>query len=196
MDPTSSSSPAGAAPDPWRAQAGPVTLPAGMRLRDLPRFEDDRGSLTELARASWVEGHAPRQFNAVRSRAGVLRGLHVHLGYHEFYVVLAGRMLVGFQDTRPGSPSEGQVGVFELCAERPQAVCAPPGIVHGLYFAEAGLLLAGASREWDLGNELGCHWRDPAVRIPWPFEDAVVSARDDAQPGLAEVQARIPAWAP
>jgi dTDP-4-dehydrorhamnose 3,5-epimerase-like enzyme len=70
----------------------------------------------------------------------------------------------------------------------------PPGIAHGLLFAEAGRLLIGTTREWDPRQELGCHWLDPALGIPWPTHEARLSARDAAFGPLASIAAKIPRW--
>lgn len=169
-------------------------LPHGMTIFPLPHFPDERGSLTEICRESWLGEVAPVQWNCVRSKAGVMRGMHVHLRYYEYYAVMAGSLMVGFQDTRHGSPTLGLTGVFTIRAEDNLAVSSAPGILHGLYFPEETVLLAGAGHYFHLDNELGCHWKDPAIQIVWPFSEAVVSARDDAHPPLAKIQPSIPRW--
>lgn len=169
-------------------------LAHGMGVVELPTFEDDRGSLQELFRSSWPPGLEPVQWNCVRSLSGIMRGMHVHLGYTEYYVVLAGLLLVGWRDARAGSPSENEVGLFEVRAEDRIAVFAPTGICHGLYFPEPTTLLIGTTAEWDLANEIGCHWQDPELGIPWPFDEARISERDAAQPPLSAILDHIPAW--
>lgn len=171
-------------------------LAHGMELLELPAFPDDRGRLTELYRRSWGGAATPVQWNCVRSRPGIMRGIHVHLGYEEYYLVLAGRMYVGWRDLRRGSPTEGRVGGLELGPEPPRAVRSPPGVAHGLLFLEESLLLVGTTREWDLAAELGCHWKDPGLGIPWPRTDARLSAADAARGSLAELAARVPPWSP
>jgi dTDP-4-dehydrorhamnose 3,5-epimerase len=170
-------------------------LPHGVRLRPLAPHRDDRGTLTEVFRASWPTGVAPAQWNCVESAAAVMRGVHIHLGYDEYYVLLRGRTTIGYRDVRRGSPTEGAVALVEVAGTEPCAVIAPPGIAHGIYFHEPSLLLVGVTREWDLANELGCHWRDDALEIPWPVREARLSARDAALPPLREVIARVPAFA-
>jgi dTDP-4-dehydrorhamnose 3,5-epimerase len=169
-------------------------LAHGMAILPLPHFPDDRGSLTELCRNSWIEGKAPVQWNCVRSKAKVMRGLHIHLHYHEYYAVVSGSLMVGFEDIREGSPTYGLTGLFTVRATDNLAVASPPGVLHGLYFPEESILLAGAGRYYNLENELGCHWKDPAVSIPWPFQDAILSERDAAHPRLEKVLPRVPGW--
>ena len=173
------------------------TLPADVIVRALPRLADDRGALAEVFRQCWVQATAaPVQWNVVTSGAGVMRGMHVHLGYFEYYVVLQGRTTIGYRDTRPGSPTEGRTCLVEVAASPTAlvAVAAPPGIAHGIYTHEPTTLLTAMTRYWDLAQEIGCHWRDPALRIAWPFTSAITSARDDALPPLAAIQAHVPAY--
>lgn len=171
-----------------------ASLPHGVRVRALHAHRDDRGSLTELFRQPWTGGEPTVQWNAVRSEAAVMRGVHIHLGYHEYYVVLEGRVSVGCRDVRRGSPTEGATALVELSSARPRAMQAPPGIAHGLLFHERSLLLVGTTACWDPRHELGCHWLDPALEIPWPTRSSKLSARDAALPPLAEVLERVPAW--
>jgi dTDP-4-dehydrorhamnose 3,5-epimerase-like enzyme len=157
------------------------TLPHGVRIHDLACLRHDRGSLTEIFRQDgWPHGPA-RQWNLVTSGPGVLRGIHVHTIAAEYYVLVSGRVLVGYQDIRPGSPTFGQSALVELGGPDPVAILAPPGLAHGVYGVEAFTLLVGTTTVWDPAGELGCHWKDPALEIPWPFETAVVSSQDAAR---------------
>jgi dTDP-4-dehydrorhamnose 3,5-epimerase len=184
-----------AAPSPRVNVSG--ILPAGVSARALPLLADFRGSLVEVFRQTWVAApNPPLQWNIVTSGPGVMRGMHVHLGYHEYYVVMQGRTTIGYRDTRPGSPTEHTTALVEVSAgeDALAAVSAPPGIVHGIYTHEPTILLTAMTRYWDLAQELGCHWRDPALGIAWPFEAAQASERDEALPPLADIQHLVPPY--
>ena len=56
----------------------------GAVLVPLDGHGDARGCLTEVFRASWPGLFPVVQWNACRSQAGVVRGVHVHAGYDEF----------------------------------------------------------------------------------------------------------------
>ena len=71
---------------------------------------------------------------------------------------------------------------------------APPGLAHGVYSVEPITLLVGTTGTHDASLESGCHWRDPGVGIPWPFETAIVSAQDDALGPLRDALDRIPRY--
>jgi dTDP-4-dehydrorhamnose 3,5-epimerase len=158
-------------------------LPAGTLLRPLEAHEDERGAFMELFRAEWATGVAPIQWNAVRSEAGVLRGTHVHIRHDDYLTVPFGRASVGLRDLRRGSPTEGLSALVELSAESPAALAIPHGVLHGFYFHEPSLHVYAVSEYWDPADELGCHWADPELEIPWPASSARVSERDEqAQP--------------
>jgi len=52
---------------------------------------DDRGCLFEIFREEWVGAFKAVQWNACSSRSGVMRGVHVHIDYDEFYTLPMGR---------------------------------------------------------------------------------------------------------
>ena len=161
-----------------------TTLPIGTSVVPLEAHDDERGVFVELYRLEWGTGVAPVQWNAVRSEAGVLRGVHVHIRHDDYLTVPLGRAAVGLRDLREGSPTEGLAAVVELDGERPAALVIPHGVAHGFYFHEPSLHVYAVSEYWDPEDELGCHWADPELEIPWPSPTALVSDRDAASPAL------------
>jgi dTDP-4-dehydrorhamnose 3,5-epimerase len=173
-----------------------TSLPVGTALVPLEPHRDERGVFTELYRVEWATGVAPVQWNAVRSEAGVLRGVHVHIRHDDYLTVPFGRASVGIRDLRRGSPTEGLAIVIELGAERPAALVIPHGVAHGFYFHEPSLHVYAVSEYWDPEDELGCHWADPELAIPWPTGSASVSERDEQSPPLSDLLARLEPWQP
>jgi len=162
-------------------------LPVGVRLRSLTSHFDYRGNLTELFRANWETGIAPLQWNLAKSGAGVLRGVHVHLKHDDYLIVVQGKASIGLRDLRRGSPTEGVAVVVEMCGEPLTALTIPPGVAHGFFFHEPSIHVYSVSEYWDPADELGCHWADPALEIPWPMTTAIISERDAALPPLSEL---------
>ena len=160
----------------------------GVRVRALDPHDDDRGRFTELCRASWIEGPAPVQWNAVRSAAGVLRGVHWHDVHADYLTVVDGTLVLGLRDLRAGAPSEGATALLELSAARPAAVEIPPGVAHGFWFPEPSIHVYAVSHYWDAADERGVRWDDPQLAIPWPagLTRPLLSPRDAALPALAE----------
>lgn len=162
----------------------PPLLPVGTKVHQLDPHLDDRGSFTELYRVEWGTGVVPIQWNAVRSEAGVLRGVHVHLRHDDYLTVPVGRADVGLRDLRRGSPTEGLSALVEVGGERPAALVIPHGVAHGFYFHEPSLHVYAVTEYWDPSDELACRWDDPDLEIPWPVESARVSKRDAANQPL------------
>ncbi|MFN8131493.1 MAG: dTDP-4-dehydrorhamnose 3,5-epimerase [Solirubrobacteraceae bacterium] len=167
-------------------------LPHGAALRPLEPHDDERGTFTELFRAEWLAGiSAPVQWNAVRTEPGVLRGVHVHPRHDDYLVVCSGRATVGLADLRPDAPTAGLAMCVELCAQAPAALTIPHGVAHGFYFHEPSLHVYAVSHYWDPADELGCHWQDPALGIPWPQASARLSPRDAALPTLDALRGQL-----
>lgn len=168
-------------------------------IKDILRYPlkahvDARGSFTELWSDRWPLPIAPRQWSMVQSTAGTLRGMHLHLRHHECVLALAGRMLVGLHDLRPGSPTRGQGALIELTATQPELLVFPPGIVHGWYFPDGGMHLQAVSEpyaEYGEDDNLGCHWADPELGIPWPGQPTTISPRAQAFGTLARLRESI-----
>lgn len=150
----------------------------GVKLVDLDSHADDRGVFTELFRREWEAGIEPVQWNVVRSKQGVLRGVHVHITHADYLTVVQGTMLLGLRDMRPESPSFETVTYIELVGEQMRAICIPPGVAHGFCFTREAIHLYSVSHYWNLDDELGCRWNDPALKMPWPLEVPRLSERD------------------
>jgi dTDP-4-dehydrorhamnose 3,5-epimerase len=156
-----------------------VRLPLG-------RFGDDRGDLTEVWRASWPMS-AARQWNVVRTRAGVLRGVHVHPRHTDAFCVVNGTLCCGLFDARPDSSTVGRSVMLELDGESPELVTIPPGVIHGLAFVTDVTLVAGMDLEYDPADDLAIAWDDPGLGLTWPFDDPILSDRDRAGRALDEM---------
>jgi dTDP-4-dehydrorhamnose 3,5-epimerase len=155
-----------------------AALPAGVELHELAPHSDDRGVFTELFREQWSELASPVQWNAVKSRAGVLRGVHVHPVHDDYLTVVSGRVLFGLCDLRPDSATYRDATTVEISADAPRALMIPHGVAHGFFFPEESIHVYAVSHYWDLADELGCRWDDPELGIPWPQREAHISERD------------------
>jgi dTDP-4-dehydrorhamnose 3,5-epimerase len=160
----------------------------GIELHRLKPHADSRGVFVELFRESWELPVAPVQWNAVRSEANVLRGVHAHWRHTDYLTVVLGRAAIGLHDLREGSPTEGLGAVVELASDEPAALTIPTGVAHGFYFHEPSLHVYAVSHEWDPADELGCRWDDPELDIAWPCSDPLLSERDGALGPLAALR--------
>ena len=109
---------------------------------------DARGCLYEIYRAEWPGVFPAVQWNACVSKAGVVRGVHVHVDYYEYYTLLAGRGLLGLHDIRRESPTFGRSVTVDWRADDRCAVVVPRGVAHVLWFVEDAVLAFGLSSYW------------------------------------------------
>ncbi len=167
------------------------SLPDGVALHPLATHRDERGAFTELFRREWATGVDPVQWNAVASATGVLRGVHVHVRHADYLTMVRGRAAVGLRDLRRGSATDRRTAIVELSADTMAAIVIPPGVAHGFLFLEPSTHVYAVTHYWDLEDELGCHWADPALELDWPRAPAMLSPRDaDAGP-LDELLERL-----
>ena len=169
------------------------TLPAGVELRPLDRHADDRGSFLEMYRVSWFQDRSPAlQWNLVRSRAGTLRGVHVHVVHSDFWLLVEGVATVGLCDLRRHSPTFRLAVDLPVRAGDPVLVVIPRGVAHGFLFHQPSLHVYSVTSYWDPADELGCRWDDPDLGIQWPAgAPPTLSDRDQAAPSLAALMATI-----
>lgn len=163
----------------------------GVTVIALQPHGDNRGTFTEIFRDEWAVGPEPVQWNLVASRAGVLRGVHVHLRHTDYVIVAEGHAAVGLCDLRAGSPTENDSTVLDLRSDRRELLVIPPGIAHGFYFHTNAVGMYAVSEYWNPDDELGCHWADPDLHLAWPATDVVVSDRDAALPPLSALKRQI-----
>jgi dTDP-4-dehydrorhamnose 3,5-epimerase len=102
-------------------------------------------------------------------------------------------MILGLQDLREDAPTQGLAAMVRLDFGDPHAVTIPPGVAHGFYFPVASSHIYSVSREFDPTDELGCHWRDPALALRWPHESPEISHRDRDAGTFAEMLAALTA---
>lgn len=162
----------------------------GVQIVPLGAHPDERGQFVEVFRDEWPLDLRPVQWNAVRSRAGVMRGVHVHPTHHDYLTVLAGTLVLGLHDLRPESPTAGRSAMLTIDAAAPVAAVIPPGVCHGFWFPEPSVHLYGVDRYWNLADELGCRYDDPALGLAWPVDTApLLSERDLVAPDYATMRA-------
>ena len=149
---------------------------------------DERGCLFEIFRESWHGAFPTVQWNACASSAGVVRGVHVHIDYHEFYTLPRGRVILGLSDIRRESPTFGKSVQFDWSAADGIAVVVPIGIAHVVYFEEDSVLAFGLSAYWKADLDVvGCQWNDPELGFEWPENAPKRSSRDMRSSSYAQM---------
>lgn len=159
----------------------PPRIPiAGCRPVPVRSNRDPRGCLFEIFRERWDGAFSAVQWNACVSEAGVLRGVHVHADYDEFYTLPKGRVFLALKDIRRDSPSFMASVGLEWRAADGFAVPVPHGVAHAVYFFEPSVLAFGLSGYWRAEYDIvGCRFDDPRFGIDWPEPGPLLSRRDE-----------------
>lgn len=152
----------------------------GVSVRSIEVHVDQRGSFAEIYSDRWGLPIQPRQWAVVRSAAGTLRGMHLHLRHDEYLLPISGRCSIGLFDLRPQSATAGKSMLIEVNADEPKCIAFPSGLVHGWYFPVDTVHIQAVSEPYDeyyADDNFGCHYADPALGIDWPATPTIISAR-------------------
>jgi dTDP-4-dehydrorhamnose 3,5-epimerase len=171
----------------------------GLVVLRMKQVSDQRGTVREFFRLSAMAEaglHAGpwQQLNVTQTRHGAIRGLHGE-AMTKLVSVVAGEAFGAYVDARAGSPSTGKVVTVPLAPGT--QVLVPPGVCNGFQSVsdQPTQYLYCFDQEWTAGMAgVAVHPLDPALGIRWPIEidptdTSLMSAKDAAQPPLAEALA-------
>jgi dTDP-4-dehydrorhamnose 3,5-epimerase len=157
-------------------------------------FGDARGFFQEAYHAERYReiGVTARfvQDNWSRSTRGTLRGLHYQVRHPQAKLVwvVRGEIFDVAVDIRRGSPTFGQYVSAVLSDENHHQLFIPEGFAHGFcVLSESADFFYKCTDFYRPDDERGVLWSDPALAIPWPCQDPVLSSRDRGLRPLAEV---------
>jgi dTDP-4-dehydrorhamnose 3,5-epimerase len=163
----------------------------GVLLLEPTTFIDHRGFFTEVFHERrWRELGLPtvwKQDNRSRSYGGVVRGLHYQLPgpQGKLISVLHGEIFDVAVDIRRGSPTFGRWFATRLNGEIPRSMWLPPGIAHGFCaLSDTAEVWYKCDAFYAPGSDRGILWNDPALAIPWPVSNPVLSDKDRRLPTL------------
>lgn len=164
---------------------------------DLVAIADDRGffarslCVDEFAAhglpTGWVQANT--SFN---NRAGILRGLHFQrepAAEAKLVRCIHGAIFDVVVDVRAGSPDFGRWISLTLTAANRSTLYIPAGFAHGFQALEPETeLLYLHDTMFAPSQQAGLNALDPELGIPWPLEVIGLSARDEALPGLSQME--------
>jgi len=167
-------------------------------------YEDARGFFMETYhRERFAAAGLPTEWlqdNHSRSLRGALRGLHYQLHHPQAKLcrVVQGEVLDVAVDIRRGSPTFGEWVSVVLSAQNRRQVFIPRGFAHGfVVLSEAADFLYKCDGYYQAGDDCGLRWDDPAIGIEWGVADPILSPKDEAHPGLRDVNPdRLPLYRP
>lgn len=171
-----------------------TTLP-DVKVVEPKVIEDERGRFFELFRAERFSaaGLADRfvQDNVSLSMHGVVRGLHLQhpFGQAKLVCALRGEIFDVAVDVRVGSPTFGRWVGQTLSATDERQLYIPAGFAHGFAVTSAeAIVLYKCTEYYHAEAERTIRWDDPAIGIPWPVTNPLLSAKDRDAPALADLR--------
>jgi dTDP-4-dehydrorhamnose 3,5-epimerase len=103
----------------------------GVKIKDLKRFNDDRGWLTEIYRQDELD-YKPGMSDIRLTKPGVVRGPHEHVYQSDCFVFVGpGDFELHLWDRREGSSTYKEYLNIKVGESSPKLVIVPPGVVHG-----------------------------------------------------------------
>ncbi len=170
---------------PCQSIQGPVVVEPRL-------FSDKRGFFMEtFKRSEFMQAGIEVDFvqdNQSLSVGPVIRGLHFQLPPRQQGKLLRaveGRIWDLAVDLRPDSPTFLRWLAVELDDQSNRMFYIPPGFAHGFAtLSPRAQLFYKCSAEYDPQLDSGIRWNDPTLAIPWPIDDAQISAKDNDLPLL------------
>lgn len=169
---------------------------AGVFHVDPVVYGDARGMFVETYRREWIPGAREMlQSNRANRQANALVGLHYHLHQADYWYIPFGTARVVLHDLRDGGPTGGATEVFVLTGENHRGVFIPPGVAHGFLAVTDMVITYLVDGYYNVADELGLAWDDPAVADAWGATAPTLSTRDEANPRRADIpENRRPYW--
>tara|TARA_B100000427_G_C15502540_1_gene592626 strand:- start:946 stop:1491 length:546 start_codon:yes stop_codon:yes gene_type:complete len=165
----------------------------GVKILNPYSFNDERGCFFETYKSTIFKDHGmPVKFfqdNQVRSKKGVLRGLHYQLNKPQgkLVQVIVGEILDVAVDIRLGSPTFGRSEIVQLSSENKKLFYIPEGFAHGyLVISDFSIVLYKCTNIYDPKDEYGIKWNDSDLAINWHHKSPLLSKKDDSLPFLKD----------
>lgn len=148
-----------------------LNMIAGVQILECKRNADDRGFLSEVARASKLPNFQWAQTNFTVAHPGVIKAFHWHKLQADLWYCVSGNIQTVLYDRRPDSPTKGETQVIIQGEQSSVAVLIPVGVAHGyrvLGNQPAGLIYH-VSKEYDPKNpdEERIPHDDPEIGFDW-----------------------------
>jgi dTDP-4-dehydrorhamnose 3,5-epimerase len=135
---------------------------------------------------SWVQDSVSRS-----DVAHTVRGFHFQhppRAQAKLVRVSRGSIVDAVVDLRTGSPTFGEVEMYELSEQRWELLFVPVGLAHGFCTLESNTEVSyKMSDHYSAEYSDGIRWDDPTLGVRWPaVTEVILSERDLALPGFAD----------
>jgi dTDP-4-dehydrorhamnose 3,5-epimerase len=142
----------------------------GVVLKELVTHTDERGFFREIIRVTdGFFGEGFGQWSHSLMYPGAAKAWHVHVHQVDWWYVAIGTLKVALYDTRPDSPTHGELMEF-LAGDNhlPQVIRIPPGVAHGCKaIGGSAHLFYITSRTYDPDDEGRIPHDDPQIDYDW-----------------------------
>lgn len=143
----------------------------GVKIADLGRLPDERGTFTEVMRVDWKEllgEDSIMQANLSTTYPGIVRAWHRHVkGQTDYFLVLKGSIKICVYNDEEDSPTKGHLVEVVLSEDRMQILRVPGRYWHGfkVISPEQTWLLYFANRLYDYTSpdEERRPWNDQTI---------------------------------
>lgn len=176
----------------------PTSIPELIVLAP-PVFTDSRGYFLETyQQRKFADLGITKPFvqdNQSHSTKHVLRGLHFQLRHPQAKLVRVtqGTVFDVAVDIRRNSPTFGKWHGEILSAENRKQMYIPENFAHGFcVLSDSAEFLYKCTDFYVPGDEAGLIWNDPHIGIEWPIHEPILSSKDAALPGWADVLDLLP----
>jgi len=148
-----------------------MDLIAGVKVRPLRRICDERGYLMEMLRSDWEEFERFGQVYVTAVYPGVVKGWHYHKIQTDHFICIHGMAKVVLYDSRPDSPTHGQINEFFMGELNPILLKIPPLVMHGFKgISQEMTLIVNIPTElyrYDEPDEYRLPWNTPEIPYNW-----------------------------
>jgi len=147
----------------------------GVKIKELAKFPDERGSFTEVFREDWSDLVEPEdkilQVNVSYSYPGMIRAWHRHeRGQVDYFITIKGATKICAYDDGENSSTRGQLDQIISSGEKIQCVRIPGFYYHGFKSvgSESALVVYLTTRLYDYKNpdEERRPWNDSTIIDP------------------------------
>lgn len=166
---------------------------SGVFLIDLNKIEDERGFFArtfcahEYSRQN-LNTNIVQVNNSFNKVKGTLRGIHFQkppMSEVKIVRCIQGALFDVVVDLRYNSPTFLQWTGVELTADNRRILYIPEGVAHSFLTLKIDTeILYFVSNFYSQEHEGGILWNDPLLKINWPLNPKVISAKDIMHPTL------------
>jgi len=103
----------------------------GVKTKALRVIPDERGRVMEILRRDDELFQGFGQVYMTTTYPGVVKAWHKHEKQTDNIACLAGMIKMVVYDSRPGSPTRGEINQFYIGVHNPMLVQVPAGVYHG-----------------------------------------------------------------